>query len=359
MLDIAVVAEAVVGHAAAITAAQIAADPVVVELVVVGARAERHPAGRAWRGGVQFVAEGTVSGDGVVMHVHIFVEQERQLGGAGDGPVGDLGLAYGEAAGEGSGIAEDPVIGDLHVVVPAVEEDAATALRAVGEAHAVDARRVAQEVARVFRAIGRAVGERRANAVRRAVAGAGGRAGRVVLHAFGEDRDGRAFVGTHQRRLLQNFRQIAVQVGVPADQDFQRQGIDRALLRRRASGRCRGAVDADVVAVEAQAEQAVDLLPPRIDLAGRVGVGIDGDRSGADALQPQRLPHQQHFVVAARTDHDQVARGGRVDGGLQGVVGRILAGHIGGRLAADRDRYGVDGLLAVGGGDGQLAALGA
>ena len=47
-----------------------------------------------------------------------------------------------------AGIAVDPVVGDLQVMRPAVHEDAAAALRAVGDAQAIDARRVALEVAR-------------------------------------------------------------------------------------------------------------------------------------------------------------------------------------------------------------------
>ena len=53
----------------------------------------------------------------------------------------------------------DAGVGDLQVVVPAVREDRAAALRAVDDADAVDARRVAQEVAgAVVASVGLGVG---------------------------------------------------------------------------------------------------------------------------------------------------------------------------------------------------------
>ena len=57
-------------------------------------------------------------------------------------------LADRDAAGQRSLVVVNAVVGDLQVVGPAVHEDAAAALRAVGDGHAVDARRVALEVAR-------------------------------------------------------------------------------------------------------------------------------------------------------------------------------------------------------------------
>ena len=52
-------------------------------------------------------------------------------------------LADADAARERSGIVVDAVVGDLQVMRPAVHEDAAAALGAVGDAQPVDARRVA------------------------------------------------------------------------------------------------------------------------------------------------------------------------------------------------------------------------
>ena len=60
VLDVAVVAEAEVTEAAAVARAQVAAHPVVVELVVVGAGAEADAARSGRRGREQFVADGGV-----------------------------------------------------------------------------------------------------------------------------------------------------------------------------------------------------------------------------------------------------------------------------------------------------------
>ena len=77
MLDVAVIAEPEVRDAAPVTHAQIAAHPVVIKLVVVGAVAEGDTTSRCRRVGVQFVAIGSVKCDRVVMYVHMVVEQER------------------------------------------------------------------------------------------------------------------------------------------------------------------------------------------------------------------------------------------------------------------------------------------
>src|ERR1017187_5507185 len=58
-------------------------------------------------------------------------------------------LADADAAGERTGIVEDPVVGDLQEMRPAVDEDAAAALGAVGDAQPIDAGRVANVIARV------------------------------------------------------------------------------------------------------------------------------------------------------------------------------------------------------------------
>ena len=50
-----------------------------------------------------------------------------------------LALAHADAARERTGIVEDPVVGDLQVMRPAVHKDAAAALGAVGDAQPVDA----------------------------------------------------------------------------------------------------------------------------------------------------------------------------------------------------------------------------
>ncbi len=76
----------------------------------------------------------------------------------------EFALADVDAARERSGVVVDAVVGDLQVVAPGVDEDAAAALRAVGDAQAVDARRVALEVARE-RIVGVAVLARSRSAV--------------------------------------------------------------------------------------------------------------------------------------------------------------------------------------------------
>ena len=83
VLDVAVVAEPEVTDAAAVTGAQVAAHPVVVELVVVGAGAEADAARARRRGREQLVAGRGVQRDVVVVHVHVQVEAVRQLRLAG------------------------------------------------------------------------------------------------------------------------------------------------------------------------------------------------------------------------------------------------------------------------------------
>ncbi len=151
------------------------------------------------------------------MHIHIRVIAERNLGHAvraAYGPVRHFHLANRDPPGERAGIAEDAVVGNLHVVVPAVQEDAATALGAVGEGNAIDARRVAEEVAGIVCAILCACRQRHADAICDAI-GVG--LSTDVLHAFPQNRNRRAFVGTHQRGLYQKLAQIAVERIVPTD----------------------------------------------------------------------------------------------------------------------------------------------
>ena len=147
------------------TGAQVAADPVVIELVVVvpvQKLTPPAPAGVAENNSSP-VEELTVIV--VVVNVHVHVEAVRQLRDrlrcwSGRSPerrsprprhqVGgrEFTLAYVDAAGKRSSVAVDPVVGDLQVMTPAVDEDAAAALGAVGDAQAVDAGRDCTEVAR-------------------------------------------------------------------------------------------------------------------------------------------------------------------------------------------------------------------
>ncbi len=147
--DVAVVAQPEVGKAAAITRADVAANPVVLEQVVVGTGAEADSAGRHWRGGVQFVAVSSILGDVVVVHVHVLVVTEGQRLRAGDGRIRGFRLADGDTTRQRAGVGVNAVVGDFNGMVPAVDEDTAAALGTIRDAQTVNARRVAEEVARV------------------------------------------------------------------------------------------------------------------------------------------------------------------------------------------------------------------
>ena len=67
---------------------------------------------------------------------------------AGDVAGREFTLAYVDAARKRSSIAGDPVVRDLQVMTPSVDEDAAAALRAIRDSQSVDAGRVAPEAAR-------------------------------------------------------------------------------------------------------------------------------------------------------------------------------------------------------------------
>ena len=57
-------------------------------------------------------------------------------------------LAHVDAARESSGVVVDAIVGDLEIMTPGVDEDAATALGTVTDTQSINARWVAQEVAR-------------------------------------------------------------------------------------------------------------------------------------------------------------------------------------------------------------------
>ena len=87
------------------------------------------------------------------MYEHIVVEQVRQFGQTSriEACRRSFSLADDDTAAQSSAVGVDPVVGHFHVVSPTVEEDTSAALGTVGEAQAIDARRVAQEVGRVKR----------------------------------------------------------------------------------------------------------------------------------------------------------------------------------------------------------------
>src|ERR1700730_5506051 len=88
-----------------------------------------------------------------------------------------------------------------------------------------------------------------------------------------------------------------------------------------------------------------------------MGVRVENDGAGTDALQPDRLPHNQHLVVGARGHDDHVSRVGIVNGRLDGIAGGIFSVDVTRSFAADRDRYSVYRFFAIVRSDYQLAAL--
>ena len=184
----------------------------------------------------------------VVVHVRMGVEAVGQLstvrasgltgarsrtsGVALEIAVAEFTLADFYAARQGSAVVANSVIGNFNVVSPAVYENAATALGAVGNQQAIDPRRIALEIARervgnvapiagsAPSAIGWPSGAwcRQDMRLRRQLRTnrSGGNP-----HAFSEHGDSSAFVRSHQSRLLQHFRKVAVYRGVPAKNAFE------------------------------------------------------------------------------------------------------------------------------------------
>ncbi len=190
VIDRAVEAQAAVHDTAAVAGAQVSRDPVVIQPVVVGTGADRDTTRARRRAGEQRVAEAGVVRHGVVVDVHPGVELERngrirqhtrqwraqwrrrRNTRTAQGAVIHvqrrcLAVAEIDAARQRAVVAEDAGVGHLEVVVPAMQEDAATTLRAVADREAIDARRVAQEVAGAIVAPGSA--RRAGRAIRRAV----------------------------------------------------------------------------------------------------------------------------------------------------------------------------------------------
>ena len=129
-------------HTTAIARTQVAANPVVVELIVVGTGAEGDATAARGRKRIQRVAHRSVAGDCVVVHVHVLVravarllaiDQARRREKEGFSPTHDiskrkLGGTHDNSAGRRAMVAVNPVIGNLRVVVPAMHEDRTAAL---------------------------------------------------------------------------------------------------------------------------------------------------------------------------------------------------------------------------------------
>src|SRR5579864_9425025 len=124
----------------------------------------------------------------------------------------------------------------------------------------------------------------------------------MEVHALGQHGDAGAFKGSHERGLLQQFGQVAVETGSPAHGSFERQAIvlwnvrlgsevgPACTARRSPTGR---------YAVHTQAHQTIDTRAPIVDFAGWVSVGVDDARGSTDTLEPYRLPHDHQLVVGS------------------------------------------------------------
>ena len=189
VLDRAVVAEAGVRDAAGVARAQVAAHPVVVDRVAIRARVSVMPPAAE---GVPEYSASPIDALPVTMLWCTFTLRLKpyptcrpatRLSASVTGSPGGGGLVASPTM-NGSGNSPLPIVmppvsvpwlatfagvGHLQVVVPAVRPDRAATLRAVDDADAIDARRVAQEVAGAVvasvglrgarRAVGVAVGE--------------------------------------------------------------------------------------------------------------------------------------------------------------------------------------------------------
>ncbi len=214
MFDVSIHAKPKVSHASAIAHAQVAAHPIVIEAIVIGAVTERHAARRRRCVGVQFVTVSGVAGDRIVVHVHVVIQHKWQFVAIRvDGRWRSLRLTNDNAPTESSTIVEDPIVGYFRIVVPAVQEDPSASLRAIGEGNTVYARRVAEEVGLVEPRRHVAVPASASSVVEWNAAGiVQGVAVRsvVVLQALGENGDRRTFVGSHERRFLQQLGNVSV-----------------------------------------------------------------------------------------------------------------------------------------------------
>ena len=317
VFDVAVLAEADVRDTTTVAGAEVAAHPVVGEVVVVGARIDADTTRAGWRRGEDLIAERRIVDHCVVVDVDGHVEAERQAqvfhvaglaggrvlqrGAASELDISVFASADRHAARHRALVVAHAIVRDLQVVRVGMYEDAAAALRAVADAQAIDARWIAIEVRRI-RGLGggtrdhgfairtrqghRAIGERRRRE-RGLAKGIQDLGSSRELHTLAEDRDGGAFIGTHQAGLDQLFRQVAIQAGIPAEGRFQRQAVDHQVrevdppsarlgIGREIQTAHAGSVCTRVRTAPGQAEQADDLFAPGVEQrAGRMRVGID------------------------------------------------------------------------------------
>src|SRR5262249_30684188 len=154
------------------TRAQVSAHPVVLELVIVGAGAERSATATRQSSGEQFITERRIARDVVVVYVHVHIQAVRQVRVENRDPQarwrivghklsdrskrtrgaflidncesdGEFALADADAARERTSVVVNAIVGDLQVVRPSVDEHAAAALGAVPDGEPVNRRWVA------------------------------------------------------------------------------------------------------------------------------------------------------------------------------------------------------------------------
>ncbi len=141
VLDAAAVGQAQVADAATVALAEVAADPVLLDPVGVGARVQRDAAARAAEGAAVLGDVVVVDADPVVHRVGVV----RPIRSSGQGRVADTDAAAVEA-----GVGGEAVVADVQELVVAVDHDAAALARA-DDGEAVDARAA---VCRVTEAVG-------------------------------------------------------------------------------------------------------------------------------------------------------------------------------------------------------------
>ena len=199
----------------------------------------------------------------------------------------------------------DPVVGDFQVVCPAVDEDAAAALGAVGDAQAVDARRVAVEVAR--ERIG-AVAIRSCWLVSRVVP-----AGKPASAPLRRDPATGGVVTPFAKTVMPAPSYAPIRVGscncsarlpliVVSQPRMPSSGMRSTCGCSRGTGERPGGIVRMVLPIGLPIRAPIQTgrltsVRQGSKLARGMGTGVDDAGGSSDALQPDRLPHEHHLVV--------------------------------------------------------------
>ena len=255
VLDAAIPDESQLRNASAITGAQVAAHPVVVELVVVGAGAEGDAARSRRSSREQFIALGRVRRDRVVVHVHVRLKQYGSCSIRGNVAV----LAGTRSPGLRAAPRDRPAgCSPWPIVMPpaSVPWLLLTRLLEISRLCAQPWTKMPPPPWELlvtdkpsirdglhWKLLGNglcavtwsrsaplpqlaSVGQERW--CRLGSCRLGASVERIVLRELvlpWHYRDSRAFICSHQCWLLQLFRQVAVQRGIPADSGFERQAV--------------------------------------------------------------------------------------------------------------------------------------